>query len=98
MKILGTAEQESFDTPPDFNSHQRKRFFSFSSGILQFADERRTPVNKLCFLLSAGYFNYAKRFFPVRTFKRRDIEYIAKHSGIALNTNKSCDPVPPGYQ
>jgi len=61
MQILGTVEQESFDTPPDFNSYQRKQFFSFSSGILQLADQRRTPVNKLYFLLSAGYFNYAKR-------------------------------------
>ena len=85
MKVLSTVEQEAFDTPPDFNSIQRKQFFSFASGILRLADERRTPVNKLCFLLSVGYFNFSKRFFPVRSFRRRDIEYVAKHAGIALD-------------
>jgi len=85
MRVLSTVEQEAFDTPPDFNSAQRKQFFSFSSGILHLADERRTPFNKLYFLLSVGYFNFSKRFFPVRSFRRRDIEYVAKHAGIVLN-------------
>ncbi len=86
MKVLSTVEQELFDTPPEFDGIQRKQFLTFPSEILCLADERRTPVNKLCFLLSCGYFNFSKRFFPVRTFRRRDIEFVTRHAGIALDT------------
>jgi len=50
MKVLNAVEQEAFDTPPEFNSVQRKQFLNFSSEILRLAAERRTPVNRLHFL------------------------------------------------
>src|SRR5262249_13599249 len=36
------------------------------------------PIHRLGFLLSAGYFKAAKRFFPPRTFHHRDIEYVSR--------------------
>ena len=63
MKILNTVEQEAFDMPPVFNSVQRKRFFDFPLKIRRLAANLRTPINRLCFLLSCGYFKASKRFF-----------------------------------
>ena len=85
MKILNTVEQEAFDTPPVFNSDQRKRFFDFSIKIRHLTSNLRTPINRLCFLLSCGYFKASKRFFSARTFHSRDIRYVAQHEAIPLD-------------
>jgi hypothetical protein len=45
-----------------FNSDRRKRFFDFPLKIRHLAANLRTPINKLCFLLSCGYFKASKRF------------------------------------
>jgi NAD(P)-dependent dehydrogenase (short-subunit alcohol dehydrogenase family) len=44
-------------------------------GVQQIAAELRTPTNQLCFLLSCGYFKATHRFYPVQTFRPRDISY-----------------------
>ncbi|MGH9453401.1 MAG: hypothetical protein ACRD2O_05470 [Terriglobia bacterium] len=56
MKTLNTAEQEAFESPPVFNSVQRKPYFHFPLPIQQAAASLRTPTHQLCFLLSCGYF------------------------------------------
>ena len=73
MKILNTVEQEAFESPPVFNSFQRKQYFDFPLAIQQTAS-LRTPVNQLCFLLNCGYFKASKRLSPVQTFHSRDVE------------------------
>ena len=83
MKILNTIEQEAFDTPPLFNSVQRKRFFDFPVKIRQFAANLQTPITRLCFLLNCGYFKASRRFFFARTFHSRDIRYVAQHEAIS---------------
>ena len=85
MKILNTVEQETFDIPPVFNSVQRKRFFDFPLKIRHLAANLRTPINRLCFLLSCGYFKASKRFFSARTFHSLDIRYVAQHETIPLD-------------
>ncbi len=85
MKILNTVEQEAFDMPPVFNSVQRKRFFDFPLKIRRLAANLRTPINRLCFLLSCGYFKASKRFFSARTFHSLDIRYVAQHETIPLD-------------
>ncbi|MGH9772860.1 MAG: Tn3 family transposase, partial [Candidatus Acidiferrales bacterium] len=78
MNILNTVEREAFDSPPIFNSVERKHYFDFPSGLRRLAGNLRTPIHQLGFLLSAGYFKAAKRFFPPSTFHRRDIEYVLR--------------------
>jgi hypothetical protein len=41
----------------------------------------RTPTNKVCFLVAAGYFKARRRFFG-RQFRQTDIEYAALHVGV----------------
>ena len=85
MKILNTVEQEAFDMPPVFNSVQRKRFFDFPLKIRRLAANLRTPINRLCFLLSCGYFKTSRRFFSAQTFHSRDIRYIAQNEAIPVD-------------
>src|SRR5688572_23234521 len=83
MNILNSVEREAFDSPPVFNSAQRKQYFEFPSSLRRLAGGLRAPNHKLCFLLSAGYFRAARRFFPPTTFHTRDIEYVARQLELA---------------
>jgi TnpA family transposase len=84
MKILNSVEREVFDSPPIFNSAERKRCFDFPSPLQDIATSLRTESNQLVFLLSCGYFKATKRFYPVPTFHRRDLMYVADRIGVAL--------------
>ncbi len=77
MKILSLAEQEIFETPPVFNSMQRKQFFDFPKALIETTRTLREPTNSISFLLSCGYFKAAKRFFKPQDFHMRDIEHVA---------------------
>ena len=68
MNILNTVEREAFESPPVFNSVQRKQYFDFPTELRRLAGELRAPTHQLGFLLSAGYFKAAKSFFPPSAF------------------------------
>ena len=78
MNILNAVEREAFESPPVFNSVQRKQYFDFPTELRRLAGELRAPTHQLGFLLSAGYLKAAKRFFPPSAFHRRDLEYVAR--------------------
>ena len=82
MKILSTAEQTGFDTPPLFNSIERKQFFEFPKALLKMADNCRHPVNRVGFLVSCGYFKTTKRFFSPADYHPRDIAYVSNQLAI----------------
>jgi TnpA family transposase len=84
MKILNSVEREVFDWPPIFNSVERKRCFDFPTPLQDIATSLRTAGNQLVFLLSCGYFKATKRFYPVPTFRRRDLTYVADRIAVAL--------------
>ncbi|MFT5115587.1 MAG: hypothetical protein ACI8P9_004938 [Parasphingorhabdus sp.] len=78
MKILSTAEQAVFDTPPLFNHLERKQFFDFAKPLLVMANNFRHPVSQVCFLIGCGYFKATKRFFSPVDYHPRDITYVSK--------------------
>ena len=84
MKILNSVEREVFDFPPVFNSVERKRCFDFPTPLQDIATSLRTASNQLVFLLSCGYFKATKRFYPVPTFHRRDLTYVADRIAVTL--------------
>jgi TnpA family transposase len=81
MKIFNTLEEEAFEAPPEFNSEERKRFFSLPLLLKDSLANLRTPTNKVCFLVAAGYFKARRRFFA-RQFRPTDIEYVARQIGV----------------
>ena len=86
MRILSTAEQEQFETPPSFDSGQRKNFFNFPKFLVETAQTFRKPAHQIGFLLSCGYFNAAKRFFAPKDYQQRDIDYVARRLSIQPDT------------
>lgn len=81
MKIFNTLEEEAFESPPVFNSAERKRFFFLPLMLKDSIVGLRAPTNKVCFLVSAGYFKARHKFFA-RQFCQADIEYVAHQVGV----------------
>ena len=44
MNILNAVEREAFDSPPVFNSFQRKQYFDFPSKLRRFVAGLRSPA------------------------------------------------------
>jgi Domain of unknown function (DUF4158) len=64
MKILTRHEEAEFESPPKFNNAERKRFFSVSSAFQELLESpRTTATNKVCFLVTLGYFKARRKFF-----------------------------------
>lgn len=82
MKVLNSVEREAFESPPLFNSAERKRCFDFPRAIREIAAGLRSATNQLCFLLSCGYFRATRRFYPARTFHARDLQFLAERAGL----------------
>jgi hypothetical protein len=78
MNVLNTVERQAFDSPPVFNSLQRKQYFDFPSKLHRVAAGLRNPAHCVGFLLSTGYFKAVKRFFSPNAFHPRDIDYVAR--------------------
>ena len=45
MNVLNTVEREAFDSPPVFNSLQRKQYFDFPSKLRCIAETLRNPTH-----------------------------------------------------
>lgn len=68
-------------------SIDRKRYFSFTQLLHEYAGILKTPTNKVCFLVAAGYFKARPKFFA-RQFYQVDIDYVANQLGIAVDDVK----------
>lgn len=81
MKILNSLEREAFESPPHFNSAERKRFFSLPPALNGIVEGLRTPSNKVCFIVTAGYFQARRKFFA-KQFRPPDVEFVARQLGV----------------
>mgnify|MGYP000343624695 CR=1 FL=1 len=82
MKIFNTLEQAAFDSPPVFNSVERKQFFALPLILKDVIIKLRTPTNKVCFLATVGYFKARRKFFAGQV-NVADIEYIARQLNVS---------------
>ena len=85
MKIFSASEEEAFETPPVFNSAERKRFFSLPVALSESAAALRTPTNQVCFLLAAGYFKARRKFFN-RQCHAADVVFVAGQLAVELQS------------
>ena len=85
MRIFNRLDELKFDSPPKFNSAERKKFFALSMALEELLESpRTTPTNKVCFVVSLGYFKARKRFFA-RQFLQTDIEFVANQLNLPLS-------------
>lgn len=83
INILNLSEQSTFESPPLFNSIERKYYFAFPQLLLGSMETLKTTTNKVCFLVAAGYFKARHKFFA-RQFHQVDIDYVAKQIGVKV--------------
>lgn len=83
MKILSAPEEEAFESPPIFNSIERKRYFDFPAAIGEITETLRTPTNEICFLVMLGYFKATNKFFKC-SFRKEDVECVAEKYGFPI--------------
>ncbi len=81
MKILTSHEVAEFESPPKFNSAERKQFFSISQAINELLAILRTPTNQVCFLILVGYFKAKRKFFG-QQFSQLDVDFVAHQVGV----------------
>jgi Domain of unknown function (DUF4158) len=81
MKIFNELEIETFESPPVFNSVERKKFFTLPPRVQILCNSFRTPTNRICFILMTGYFRARNKFFGKR-FRPADLEFVATGLGI----------------
>ena len=61
---------------------ERRRVFELPFPVWSAANDIQSVSGKIGFLLSAGYFKAARRFFLTADFHDRDIAYVAARLGI----------------
>ena len=83
--VFTPEEKKSFNSPPQFNSLDRKKYFSFSTGILQIAERLTKSQNRIFFLVTYGYFKATHKFYN-KQLQRKDIVYVAEKLGFTEET------------
>lgn len=85
LQVLSYSEIKSFETPPEFNNHERKNYFRISESIQENLDNIRTDINKVCFILQSGYFKATSKFFAPRKFHFKDLAFVCEQLNIKPN-------------
>lgn len=81
LVVLTPEEKKTFNSPPVFNSIDRKKHFSFSPGILDIANKLTKPQNRIFFLVTYGYFKATYRFYNAQLLSK-DTMHTAEKLGI----------------
>ena len=76
VQILTPTEIRNYESPPRFDSFNRKKFFALPIDLMKEVQTLRTSSGKIAFVLQTGYFRAAKRFFGSR-FYDSDIAFVA---------------------
>jgi TnpA family transposase len=82
IKILNSTEVKMHDSPPLFDSEERKRIFDLPKWACEIVEDLRTPTTTVGFILQLGYFRAVNRFFDADKFHPRDVDFIAKRMGL----------------
>ncbi len=76
VQILTPTEIRNYESPPRFDSFNRKKFFALPIDLMKEVQTLRTSSGKIAFVLQTGYFRAAKRFFG-SSFYESDIAFVA---------------------
>ena len=76
VQILTPTEIRNYESPPRFDSFNRKKFFALPIDLMKEVQNLRNSSGKIAFVLQTGYFRAAKRFFG-SNFYESDIAFVA---------------------
>ncbi len=83
IKILTPTEIRNYETPPNFDSFQRKKFFTLPISLMKQVENLRTFSGKIAFILQVGYFRSSRRFFG-NNFYQSDIAFVARRLDLPI--------------
>lgn len=81
IKIFNAQEIEAFESPPVFNSGERKKFLTLPAPLHKLSQSFYTPTNQVCFIVMAGYFRARHQFFG-KQFRPADVDFVATRLGL----------------
>ncbi len=76
--ILDDVTRREFDSPPIFETVQRRSIFNLPSWALKICKSLFEPHNQVMFALQFGYFRASGRFFEPNKFNIKDIESVCR--------------------
>ncbi len=88
IKILTPTEIKNYETPPQFDSFQRKKLVTLPIGLNKEVESLRKSSDKIAFILQVGYFRSSQRFFG-NSFYQTDLAFVA--GCLALPTPNSLE-------
>ena len=89
MGILSSDEQQAFDKPPQLDHREWKKFFEFSKGLLDNAQDMRSLDHLVGFLVKCVYFRAMQKSFMPADFGPRDVAYVANQLGAGVTSNNT---------
>jgi TnpA family transposase len=88
LNILSVNEIKLFDSPPEFNSHQRIINFAPAKWAENIMNDMRSDENKLIFCILLGYFKFSKKFYTPVKFHKKDIIYVSSKFNLKIDNEK----------
>lgn len=76
ISILPLSEKRLFDLPAKFSKDERNLYFSLTAEFKRTASRFKTHDARAGFMLQLAYFRANARFYPIESFRKRDIEYV----------------------
>ncbi len=82
LNVLSRADIKIFETPPQFQAKERKRYFVLPDWARHYLKKAKSPSAKVGFVLQLGYFKATSKFFSKKTFQPEDIQFVSERLGI----------------
>jgi len=76
ITILSPSEKRLFDLPPKFSKDERNLYFSLTPDLKRTISRFNTHDTRAGFMLQLAYFRANAHFYPIESFRKRDIEYV----------------------
>ncbi|MFK5914769.1 MAG: DUF4158 domain-containing protein, partial [Woeseiaceae bacterium] len=73
---MSPSEKRLFDLPPKFSKDERNLYFSLTPELKRTISRINTYDMRAGFMLQLAYFRANARFYPIESFRKRDIEYV----------------------
>ncbi len=76
IRILHPLEIREYETPPLFDSFNRKKFLTLPAALTSLLETSRHPSSKIALIVQCGYFRACHRFFGSQ-FRADDLAFVA---------------------
>ncbi len=71
--MLSAAEKRQFELPPRFTKNERGLYFSLTPEIKRTISRLQNNDTRAGFILQLAYFRANARFYPIESFRKRDL-------------------------